>query len=173
MAPHGLIRSRFPSTVLSNMGWWNEGGIMIAVRAKGSCCGVLLNRTETRLKISFMSYDSPRLQVKCEYPGIHVRYEAHIGLLWHIYYMTCFDSVQCTISDNPGILHDFYYVARGKDSCWRSLWRAVSRGRDPMLEQGKSVRSPPPEKEGAAETMCDELTETPIPRPPVLLGGRR
>ena len=35
-----------------------------------------------------------------------------------------------------------------------------------MLEQGKSVRSPPPEEEGAAETTCDELTATPIPRPP-------
>jgi len=42
-----------------------------------------------------------------------------------------------------------------------------------MLEQGKSVRSPPPEEEGAAETMCDELSLTPIPCPPVLLGGRR
>ena len=34
-----------------------------------------------------------------------------------------------------------------------------------MLEQGKSVRSPPPEEEGAAETTCDELTRTPIPAP--------
>jgi len=42
-----------------------------------------------------------------------------------------------------------------------------------MLEQGKSMRSPPPEEEGAAETTCDELTVTPIPRPPVLLRGRR
>jgi len=41
------------------------------------------------------------------------------------------------------------------------------------LEQGKSVRSPSPEEEGAAETTCDELTITPIPRPPALLGGRR
>jgi len=32
-----------------------------------------------------------------------------------------------------------------------------------MLEQGKSVRSPPPEEEGAAETTCDELTTTPLP----------
>ncbi|GAB0186735.1 AN1-type zinc finger protein 5-like [Grus japonensis] len=61
----------------------------------------------------------------------------------------------------------------GKDSRWRSLWRTVSRGRDPMLEQGKSVRSPPPEEEGAAETACDELTTTPVPHPPVLLRGRR
>jgi len=42
-----------------------------------------------------------------------------------------------------------------------------------MLEQGQSVRSPPPEEEGAAETTCDELTVTPIPHPPALLGGRR
>jgi len=35
------------------------------------------------------------------------------------------------------------------------------------------VRSPPPEEEGAAETTCDELTVTPIPHPPVPLGGRR
>jgi len=40
------------------------------------------------------------------------------------------------------------------------------------LEQGQSVRSPPPEEEGEAK-MCDELTITPIPRPHVLLGGRR
>jgi len=41
------------------------------------------------------------------------------------------------------------------------------------LEQGQSVRSPPPEEEGAAETKCDELTITPIPCPPALFGGRR
>ena len=39
------------------------------------------------------------------------------------------------------------------------------------LEQGKSVSPPPPEEEGAAETTCDELTQTPIPRPPALLGA--
>ena len=32
-----------------------------------------------------------------------------------------------------------------------------------MLEQGKRVRSPAPEEDGAAETMCDELTASPIP----------
>ena len=32
-----------------------------------------------------------------------------------------------------------------------------------MLEQEQSVRSPPSEEKGAAETMCDELTVTPIP----------
>ena len=41
-----------------------------------------------------------------------------------------------------------------------------------MLDQGKSVRSPPPEEEGEAETMCDELTATPVPRPPVALRGK-
>ena len=35
------------------------------------------------------------------------------------------------------------------------------------------MRSPPPEGQGAAETTCDELTITPIPRPPVLLWGMR
>jgi len=39
------------------------------------------------------------------------------------------------------------------------------------LEQGQSVRSPPPEEEGAAETTCDQLTVTPIPHRPVLLRG--
>ena len=33
------------------------------------------------------------------------------------------------------------------------------------------MRSPPPEEEGAAETTCDELTQTPIPRPPAPLEG--
>jgi len=44
-----------------------------------------------------------------------------------------------------------------------------------MLEQGESVRSPPPEEEGAAETVCDELTVTPIPHPsaPLGVGGCR
>ena len=41
---------------------------------------------------------------------------------------------------------------------------------DLTLEPGKSVRSLPSEEEGAAETTCDELTITPIPRPPVSLG---
>ena len=54
---------------------------------------------------------------------------------------------------------------RGKDLNWRKSWGADPRGRDPTLEQGKSVRSPPPEEEGAAETTCDELTATPIPVP--------
>jgi len=40
------------------------------------------------------------------------------------------------------------------------------------LKQGQSVRSLPPEEEGAAETACDELTVTPIPCPPVPLGRR-
>jgi len=53
------------------------------------------------------------------------------------------------------------------------LWRTVSQGRDPALKQGKSVRSHPPEEEGAAETTCDELFTTPIPCLPVLLRGRR
>ncbi|PKU44760.1 suppression of tumorigenicity 5 protein isoform x4 [Limosa lapponica baueri] len=60
-------------------------------------------------------------------------------------------------------------------SLWEGLMlkkSTVFRGRDPMLEQGKSVRSPPPEEEGAAET-CEELTTTSIPRSPVLLKGRR
>ena len=42
-----------------------------------------------------------------------------------------------------------------------------------MLEQGKSVRNPPPKEEGAAETMGDELTTTPIPHPPVQLQGEK
>jgi len=40
-----------------------------------------------------------------------------------------------------------------------------------MLEQGQSVRSPPPEEEGVAEATCEELTATPIPCPPAPLGG--
>jgi len=42
---------------------------------------------------------------------------------------------------------------------------------DLTLELGKSVRSPPPEEQGAAETTCDELTITPILRPPARSGG--
>ena len=36
-------------------------------------------------------------------------------------------------------------------------WRTVFCGRDPTLEQGKSVRSPPPEEEGAAETTAETI----------------
>ena len=39
-----------------------------------------------------------------------------------------------------------------------------------MLEQGKSVRSPPP-VEGAAKTTWDELTAIPIPVPLCCCGG--
>ena len=62
-------------------------------------------------------------------------------------------------------------AARGKHSRCRSLWRTVCRGRVPTVEQEKSVRSPPPEEEGAAETTCDELTATPIPVPLCCCGG--
>ena len=61
-------------------------------------------------------------------------------------------------------------AACGKDSGWRSSWRTVFHGRDPVLEQGKSVRSPSPEEEGTAETTCDELTAAPMPHPPAPLG---
>jgi len=49
----------------------------------------------------------------------------------------------------------------------------VSHERDLVLEQGKSVRSPPPEEEGVAETTCDELTANPTPGPPAPLTGGR
>jgi len=52
------------------------------------------------------------------------------------------------------------------------LWRTVSNERDLTLEQGKCVRIPPPEEEGAAQTVCDELTVTPIARLPAGGGGR-
>jgi len=42
-----------------------------------------------------------------------------------------------------------------------------------MLEQGKKVRSPPPEEEEVVETTCDELTVTPTPHTPVPFGQRR
>ncbi|RMC14865.1 hypothetical protein DUI87_07041 [Hirundo rustica rustica] len=48
----------------------------------------------------------------------------------------------------------------------------VSHGRDPTLKLGRSVRNPP-EKKGAAETICDELSSIPTPCPHVLLAGDR
>ncbi|XP_027556456.1 suppression of tumorigenicity 5 protein isoform X3 [Neopelma chrysocephalum] len=49
----------------------------------------------------------------------------------------------------------------------------ISCGRDPMLEEEKSERSPALEEEGAAETVCDELTTVPIPEDPMLLAEKR
>jgi len=43
----------------------------------------------------------------------------------------------------------------------------------PHVGAEESVRSPPPEEEGAAETMCNKRNVTPIPRPPAPVGGRR
>jgi len=42
-----------------------------------------------------------------------------------------------------------------------------------MLEQGKSVRSPLAEEEGAAETACEELTAIPIPHSTKPLCGEK
>jgi len=61
-------------------------------------------------------------------------------------------------------------AARGKDSHWSSLWRTVSHRRDPMLEQRKSVRSPPPEEEGATWRMMNWLLP-PFPVPLCHSGG--
>lgn len=43
-------------------------------------------------------------------------------------------------------------------SHWRSLWRTVSHGREPMLEQWNSVRRPPPEEEGDGILWTDHRT---------------
>jgi len=60
------------------------------------------------------------------------------------------------------------------DPRWSSLFlKDCSLFKGSTLEQGQSVRSPPPEEEGAAETTCDELTATPIPHPPAPYGRRR
>ena len=42
----------------------------------------------------------------------------------------------------------------------------------PYAGAGEEREEPSPEEERAAETTCDELTATPIPRPPALLGGK-
>jgi len=53
----------------------------------------------------------------------------------------------------------------GRTPHWDSWWRTVSRGRDPTLEQGRSVRR----KE--RQRMCDELTTASTSHPPAQLGG--
>lgn len=58
-----------------------------------------------------------------------------------------------------------------KDRCWRSLWRPVFHGRDPTMGQWKSVRSPAPEEEAVAGTMCDEMTTDSISQIPAPLAG--
>jgi len=45
--------------------------------------------------------------------------------------------------------------------------------RGPSAGAGAECEEPSPEEEGAAETIGDELTVTPIPHPPALLGGRK
>ena len=42
-----------------------------------------------------------------------------------------------------------------------------------MVEQGKSVRSPPSGNEEVAEATCGELTTTCVPHPPAHLRGRK
>lgn len=55
---------------------------------------------------------------------------------------------------------------------WRSSWRAVSRERDPRLEQGKGkgLRSSSSGEEGAAETKCHEVTASLFSYPLTMLG---
>lgn len=64
-------------------------------------------------------------------------------------------------------------AARGKESLWRSSWGIVSHGRISPLEQGKSMRSPSPEEEGAEAKVCDELIITLVPHPPAPLRKQR
>lgn len=60
-------------------------------------------------------------------------------------------------------------AAHRVDSHWRSSGITVSCERDTTLEQGKSVRSSPPEEEGTTETTCDELGTIPVPHHPAPL----
>jgi len=62
----------------------------------------------------------------------------------------------CTLWEGPMLGHFM-------KNC--SLWEGLT------LEQGRSVRSPPPEEEGVAETTSGELTATPMPCPPVPCAG--
>lgn len=68
---------------------------------------------------------------------------------------------KCQRRDLPAA-HDEDHGEEGcPPSCWSS-WTTVWPGRDPMLEQEKSVRSPALVEEGVGETACDELTTAPI-----------
>lgn len=52
-------------------------------------------------------------------------------------------------------------VAGEKNSCCRSTWRTIYHERDSTSEQGRSVRSPTLEEEGAAEMWwCDHNTHS-------------
>lgn len=53
------------------------------------------------------------------------------------------------------------------------LCRTVSCGREPMLEQGMSVKRPPPEEEELVDKICDGLTANPISNPRYTTSGRR
>lgn len=44
-----------------------------------------------------------------------------------------------------------------KDSSCRNSWRPVCHGKDPVMEQGKSVRSTSPKRKGGAETTMSWL----------------
>lgn len=61
-----------------------------------------------------------------------------------------------------------------RDLHWSSLLlKNCSLQKGPTLHQGKGLRSPPPEEEGAVEMTCDEVTMDPIPHLPALMTGRR
>lgn len=55
---------------------------------------------------------------------------------------------------------------------WSSVgWTQVEEVHEGLFPMKGTVRSPSPEVEGTAGSMCDELTATPVPYTPVLLGG--
>ena len=83
-------------------------------------------------------------------------------------------SPRCCSSALGGLQHmGVTHTPVGVTHVGADLWRTVSCGRDSTLEQVKTVRSHPLEEEGAAGTMCHEVTTTPIPHPPALLERRR
>lgn len=80
----------------------------------------------------------------------------------------------CALLKEPTLQQFLKHCNHGKDSHWRSSKSIGFCGRDPTLEQVKSVRTLPPEEEekaeeGTAEKMCDEVTRVSVTHPHVPL----
>lgn len=145
-----------------SMGLWKEHPVMLSAVAEWWSGQITQLWASFRCQCFKCHVNYCDLQLPVSYTQSRAEVSTQVGF-WNP--MESVDS-----SHNPH-WSSWWAAAFVKDRCWRSLWRPVFHGRDPTMGQWKSVRSPAPEEEAVAGTMCDEMTTDSISQIPAPLAG--